>query len=87
LALSIDKIKDDLKAPIIELARNQRVRFNPEEITNYIEECMAIVEKHLSIDEFQQHPLMVQFAKLISNEAVSENFKLKLQFLDSHKCL
>lgn len=76
LVLPLEKIKDDLKAPIIELARNERIRFSADEVTSYIEECTRIVDKHLSSEEFQRHPLVVQFSSLIYNEPVIHRITL-----------
>jgi hypothetical protein len=71
LVLPLEKIKDDLKAPIVELARNDRIRFSAEEVSNYIDECARVVDKALSSDEFQKNPVIVQFAALVYNEPVS----------------
>ncbi|KAI6176566.1 Dynein heavy chain, cytoplasmic [Aphelenchoides bicaudatus] len=73
LVLPLDKIKDDLKAPIVELARNERIRFSADEISNYIDECARIVDKTLSSDEFQKNPIVVQFSALIYNEPIASN--------------
>lgn len=71
MVLPLEKIKDDLKAPIVELARNERIRFSADEVSNYLDECTRIVDKFLSSDEFQRHPIIVQFVSLVYNEPVN----------------
>ncbi|CAD5214708.1 unnamed protein product [Bursaphelenchus okinawaensis] len=71
LNISLDKLKDDLKAPILELARNERIRMTGEEITFYTDEILKLVDK--SNEEFQRNPTVEQFASLIHNEPIPQN--------------
>ncbi|KAI6214684.1 Dynein heavy chain, cytoplasmic [Aphelenchoides besseyi] len=73
LVVPVEKIKEDLKAPIIELARHDRIRLSPDEVTTYIDDCTKVVDRFLSGDEFQRHPVIVQFTSLIHNEPIPTN--------------
>lgn len=70
LVLPIEKIKQNLQAPIIELSKNERIRFTTEETGNYLNNCLQLVENLLSIEEIQRGPLLFPFLKLINNEQV-----------------
>ncbi|KAI6200995.1 hypothetical protein M3Y96_00793900 [Aphelenchoides besseyi] len=72
LVVPAEKIKEDLKAPIIELARHDRIRLSPDEVASYIDDCTKVVDRFLSAEEFQRHPMIVQFTSLIHNEPIIE---------------
>ncbi|CAD5220685.1 unnamed protein product [Bursaphelenchus xylophilus] len=71
LNISLDKLKDDLKSPILELARHERIRLTADEITQYTDEILKFVDK--SNDEFQRNPVITQFSSLIHNEPIPQN--------------
>ncbi|KAI6241729.1 Dynein heavy chain, cytoplasmic [Aphelenchoides fujianensis] len=73
LVLPVEKIKEDLKAPIVELARHDRIRLAADEVTGYLDECTRVVDRLLGGDEFQKHPVIVQFLSLIHNEPIPSN--------------
>ncbi|KAI6187726.1 Dynein heavy chain, cytoplasmic [Aphelenchoides besseyi] len=73
LVVPAEKIKEDLKAPIIELARHDRIRLSPDEVASYIDDCTKVVDRFLSAEEFQRHPMIVQFTSLIHNEPIPTN--------------
>lgn len=74
LVIPVDRTRDDLIAPIIELSKVERIRFLSDELESYIETCNNIVML-LNVEKIQSGPLLSPFLSLIANEHVRYNFK------------
>ncbi|KAI1717124.1 microtubule-binding stalk of dynein motor domain-containing protein [Ditylenchus destructor] len=79
LQLPVDKIRDDLKSPIVEISKQERIRFTLDEVESYVEQCIQIVDKRLAIEEIQRGPFLAPFSRLIYNEQVA--FKTTEKYL------
>lgn len=80
LALPADKVREDLKAPILELSHQERVKFTQDEIDGYMDKLSRLVEKFLNVDELQKKPILHGFSRLIHNEQVaSYNLQMNLK--------
>ncbi|KAH7716926.1 Protein DHC-4 [Aphelenchoides avenae] len=73
LALPMDKVREDLKAPILELSHQERVKFTQDEIDGYMDKLSGLVEKFLNVDELQKKPVLHGFSRLIHNEQIPKN--------------
>lgn len=81
LLIPIEAIHEDLKFPIAELAKNERIRFTGEQTDFYMNKCGTIIDTVLSIEEIQRSSLMSPFLRLIYNEQVQMNSFAKIHLL------
>ncbi|TKR68540.1 hypothetical protein L596_024506 [Steinernema carpocapsae] len=65
LVMPVDRIADDLKAPIIEACNSDRIILTSDTVDDILDECVKFVEKYLNIDEISRLDLVKQFNRLV----------------------
>jgi len=71
LTLPLERILDDFKVPILELSKQERVKFSQEQTDGYVDSCGRIVERMLNVEEIRRNSILVPFTRLILNEQAS----------------
>ncbi|KAK0408239.1 hypothetical protein QR680_003850 [Steinernema hermaphroditum] len=65
LTIPVERIADDIKAPIVEACSNDRVVLTSDTVDEILEECGRFVETNLNVDDISRLSLVMQFNRLV----------------------
>uniref|UniRef100_A0A1I7YBS6 DHC_N2 domain-containing protein n=1 Tax=Steinernema glaseri TaxID=37863 RepID=A0A1I7YBS6_9BILA len=65
LAIPVERIAEDIKAPILEACGSDRVVLTSDAVDELLEECALFVEAQLDVDDLSRLPLVTQFNRLV----------------------